>query len=330
MNRCLLVAGTFLFAPLPSQAARISEPDTILYGRITDRLVDREFLVTSGQLTWNFRTTGPGGRNFNLTTTLESLGGGRYSYRLAIPHQLLAYDLSVNPKSVALSSVGGRLEHLGVSLNGKPLAVNPAAVDGLALDTTRRASAVRVDLSFSSGSTDSDGDGAPDWWEDQQGLDKFDPADAAKPATDGIGSNGTTGTPSSRIGNFADWRAAWFPGNTQDLDLFGQLDPDADGISNLLEYAFDLNPTAPETQAPRSLPHAFSSSGRGGVGFQRRVDVADLSYQVEVSSDLLNWADGTNVVVESAGESSQSVLYLEKPELAESTHRFFRIRVTRR
>jgi hypothetical protein len=330
MNLFLLLAGILSFTPLASTAARISEPDTVLYGRITDRLADREFLVTSGRLTWNLRTTGPGGREFHLTTTLEPLGGGRYSYRLAIPHQLLAYDLNVNAKSVALSSAGGRLEHLSVTLDGKPLTLSPAAVDGLALDTTRRASGVRVDLSFSFASTDSDGDGAPDWWEDQQGLDKYDPADASKPTTDPTGSDGTPGTTSTRLGTFAEWRAAWFPGNTQDLDLLGQQDPDADGISNLLEYAFDLNPTQPDTGASRSLPHPLATNGRGGIGFQRRSGAVDLNYRVEISTDLLNWVDGSDAVVETAGASAQSVNYFERPELSEATHRFFRIRVTRR
>lgn len=330
MSLVVLLAGSLLATPFTAPAARISEPDTILYGRITDHLANREFLVTSGRLTWTFRTTGPGGRDFHLTTALEPLGGGRYSYRLAIPHQLLAYDLNVNAKSVALSSAGGRLEHHGVSLDGKPLSVNPAAVDGLALDATRRASGVRIDLSFSSGSTDTDGDGAPDWWEDQQGLDKYDSSDAASPATDSTSSSDTTGTGSGSITTFAEWRDAWFHGNTQDLDLFGQLDPDADGVSNLLEYAFDLNPTAPETQISRSLPRAFSSNGRGGIGFQRRAGAVDLNYQIEVSTDLLSWMDGSGVVEQTTGAADPSVIYLEKPKLSEPTHGFFRVRVTRR
>lgn len=329
----LAVAGLALSSlPLAVPAARISEPETVLYGRIADRVGDREFLVTQGQLTWNLRTTGPGAREYQLKATLEPLGGGRYSYRLAIPHQVLAYDLAVNAKSVALSSAGGRLEHLGVTLDDRSLTVNPAAVEALALDATRRASAVRVDLTFASSGTDSDGDGAPDWWEDQQGLDKFDPTDAPKsPAEPGLTgtSNVEASASATAARTFGEWRHAWFPADSQSLDQFGQQDPDGDGVSNLLEYAFGLNPTATDADAARALPHAPAANGRGGIAFRRRTNATDLGYQVETSTDLFQWEDGAPRLAESTGESADTTTLVETADSAPTSHRFYRIRVAR-
>jgi hypothetical protein len=314
----LLAAG--MVAAISPRASRISEPDTILYGRIVERTSNREFLVTSGQLSWKLRTTGAAPKEYNFTTRLEPIGNGVYSYRLTIPHQVLAYDLTINSKSIGLAAASIPVQHLSVELDGKPLTLNPAAVDGFTLDQTRRASAVRIDLALSSNTMDSDGDSLPDWWEDKSGFDKFDPSDGvnltAAPASQA--------SPASfQIRTFAEWRAVWFPNNDGDLEVFGQEDADQDGVPNFLEYAFDLDPTVADASAS-ALPRIIEIAGRKGVTFQKRANATDLVYQIESSEDLFHWKDASSEIEESAPST-----YFERPAASSSSQRFFRVRVNR-
>lgn len=322
----------------PGEAARISEPSTQLYGRIAERVGNREFPVTSGQLVWKLRTTGPGGREFVLSTRLTPLANGQYSYRLAIPHEVLACDLTVGPKAIGLSNAGGRVEHVSITLDGKPLSIAPNAVAGFAIDSAKRAGIQRVDLAYLSVAPDSDGDGAPDWWEDQNGLDKWDPTDNKPPSDPPANGGGTTGTGqgTTRVDaaarTFSEWRAAWFPGQQGDLAAFEQEDSDHDGFPNLMEYAFGLDPTQPESTVADALPHSTRIEGKPGISFTRRSGATDLDYRIETSNNLLEWSgelEGTTVTTNSEGVTTATMDSAVSPEIAETERQFWRVRVSR-
>lgn len=274
-------------------AARISEPDTIFYGQIVERVKDRQFPLSSGELVWTLRVTGATAKEYRLTTQLGRLSDGSYSYKIRIPHEVLAYDLAVNPSAVPLNAGGARLEHVSITLNGATLTVQSSAVAGVAIDASKRAGAHQIHLALARPSPDSDADGTPDWWEDQNGMDKYDPADGA--VTPGTGGGGTTGTGGNgRPSTFAAWHQLWFPNASVDLNTAAGLDTDGDGISNVLEYAFDLNPTAADTSMAAAVPTAIRADGFWALAFRKRVGATDLEYRVEVSRDLLGWTDATD------------------------------------
>lgn len=324
-----VIAIVCALAPSQIKAARISEPSTVFYGRIVERVGNREFPMTAGRLVWNLRTTGLVEQTYQLTTPVQSFAEGRFAYRLSIPHEVLAYDLTVNPKAIGLAGTGGGLRHGLVTLDGQPLTLVPTAVAGLAIDQTRRGGAVRIDLVLAAHSPDGDADGAPDWWEDQNGLDKYDPTDAAQITQEQLPSpEPTRGIGSSEAQTFAGWRSLWFPGVSSDLDTFGQEDPDHDGIPNLLEYAFDLNPTESEMTTSPALPHAFTNGTRSGIAFRPRLGATDLTYIVETSPDLLRWNTGFDLVYESSRTGANGPETKISGDALES-HRFYRVRVNR-
>lgn len=313
-----------------ADAARISEPSTFLYGRIVQRVGEREFPVSSGKLVWTLQTTGPGGRQYQLATALEPLAGGRFSYKLPIPHQLRAYTLSVAPTAVPLGSAGITVQHLSVSLDGQPLSVSPAAVNGFTVNSASRAGSQRIDLVLSGPVVDSDGDGLPDWWEDKNGLDKWDPSDGSSLV--GLEPNPPGGNPDPKLPNarnFAEWRAALFPDNTGSLETFADEDPDQDGLPNFVEYAFDLDPTRNDAGSG-ALPQACVVDGRIGVAFHQRQNATDVAYHVEVSPNLVQWQDGAPQLepVTLPGNTPNQAAFVPREGSPSPEAQFFRVRVS--
>lgn len=94
--------------------------------------------------------------------------------------------------------------------------------------------------------------------------------------------------------NFASWQQEnFFPEQLNDPAVAGfSSDPDHDGVVNLLEYAFVLDPWAGETRG--ALPEVGTSVVEGEshltLTYRRRKGAADLGYALEASSDLLDWA----------------------------------------
>lgn len=64
-------------------------------------------------------------------------------------------------------------------------------------------------------------------------------------------------------------------------------DPDGDGTSNLVEYAFGRNPNLPDDGQGRVKPHF--DGDRFSIIFPRNPDLLDAGYVVEFSSDLIHW-----------------------------------------
>ena len=63
-------------------------------------------------------------------------------------------------------------------------------------------------------------------------------------------------------------------------------DADADGIANLLEYAFRLNPDGPDAG---SLPKFSLTDGVANLVYRRVTTAHDIQYAIQKSADLQNW-----------------------------------------
>jgi Cohesin domain len=81
-----------------------------------------------------------------------------------------------------------------------------------------------------------------------------------------------------------------------ELDLFtanAALDPEHDGISNLLEYAFGGNPVVADAHLRRVQSARVEANGKTylSIGFHRRLGDSSLYFQVQESPDLQTWSD---------------------------------------
>jgi Glucodextranase, domain B len=112
-------------------------------------------------------------------------------------------------------------------------------------------------------------------------------------------------------------------------------DLDSDGHPNLLEYAFNTNP-----QANDSNPFQCGAVTKAGDGlkyleisYPRRIGALDLVYTVEVSDDLTTWPlPGTNTepvsIVPKGDGITETVTIRVLPAITSAAKKFARVRVT--
>lgn len=74
-------------------------------------------------------------------------------------------------------------------------------------------------------------------------------------------------------------------------------DPDKDGLANLIEYGLGTRPT---TAAAGDGPASANVGGKLQIQFGRNPNATDLTYEVQASTDLVNW---TTLATRSAGGS---------------------------
>jgi len=114
------------------------------------------------------------------------------------------------------------------------------------------------------------------------------------------------------------WRLINFPGNpigSQPTD-----DPDADGMTNFLEYAFATNPKSPTLD-----PIIFS---REKLHYTRISGATDLIFTLQISSDLQVWEDTrASTIITPNGDSETVTL---SPAQAPESANYYRLRVESR
>jgi sulfatase modifying factor 1 len=116
----------------------------------------------------------------------------------------------------------------------------------------------------------------------------------------------------------------WVLANPTLTDPGQQDDPDADGIRNLIEFALGLNPMVFDS-IPVLMFEGLTSVDASFEVHYIRPDggVEGITYEIESSIDLINWASEVESTVTVTGDGFETVIY-EFPKAALS---FLRLRV---
>ncbi len=128
------------------------------------------------------------------------------------------------------------------------------------------------------------------------------------------------------------WRFSKFtPTELADPLQSGDLaDFEKDGIRNLHEYAFSLEP---KTSDVSGLPTSFiQSSGALAIAYTHVKSAVDVTYLVEVSDDLATWYSGSSytAVIETIDHGATETLKVGSLLALDPTKRqFMRVRITR-
>ncbi len=104
-------------------------------------------------------------------------------------------------------------------------------------------------------------------------------------------------------------------------------DPDGDGVPNLLEYAFALDPLTPSREGlPRPGMITVDGVEYLSITFHRNPEATDVTYTPQASSDLQTWESGMQQV--GAPASDGSVTYRDARPAGDFDRRFMRVQVT--
>ncbi len=107
------------------------------------------------------------------------------------------------------------------------------------------------------------------------------------------------------------------------------VSPTGDGVPNLIKYALGLDPSMTATRSQLPSGNLQSASGQNYLTLtvNRSAEPSDVTYVVEVSSNLLGWVSGPPNTVTLTNTASQLVVRDTEPVPA-ATARFMRLRVT--
>lgn len=113
-------------------------------------------------------------------------------------------------------------------------------------------------------------------------------------------------------------------------NTIGPADPDADGLGNLLEYAFNLNPNVGDSTGATTFRHNGSTLE---FTYRRNLDARDLSYNLEGTTNLADpssWATVTPVNQTTISDDGSTRIIMSTVAIPAGEPRYFlRMRVKR-
>lgn len=106
--------------------------------------------------------------------------------------------------------------------------------------------------------------------------------------------------------------------------------PSGDGISNLLKYAYGLDPNASDsTHAPKVTLQNVSGSFYLQISYRQRKDATDLGYIVQVGNDLATWNSGPSYTSQVSqtdnGDGTYTVVVRDLTPTSVQPKRFIRL-----
>ena len=136
------------------------------------------------------------------------------------------------------------------------------------------------------------------------------------------------------------WRLAHFAAIANAGDGADIADPDSDGLRNILEYAFTLDPKVASLAGISTV--RVNGGGYLEIQFTRNTANTDLTYTVQASANLVTWTDiasstagavtagsGAHSVIESGAGAIKTVTVEDSQPVSAGNVRFLRVKVLR-
>jgi hypothetical protein len=277
-----------------SAFAGFSEPPIVVYGKVTNKVGRQSQPIFGGTMSWTI-TSGKQAVPIIVETQLETLPGG-YSYRLEIPVHKIAGKPARPGSGIEATQKIVRFT-ASIVVNDQPARIVSGG-DDLDFSERQRGKVIRVDLLVSAAFVDSDGDGLPDWWEDQYaplGFDKYNANDAAGDRNnDGVSNldeylDGTD--PGREFISYAEWAALH---NLTGPNSGPGDDFEGDGVLNVVEFSLDTDPRVVDRAVTEERAHAeiVRQSTRRFLAMHVELPAirrTGIEYVLEYSIDSVHW-----------------------------------------
>lgn len=130
----------------------------------------------------------------------------------------------------------------------------------------------------------------------------------------------------SPAGGYAVWAAGFFADGAKAGEP--AEDADADGMSNLLEYALGGDPLSP-ADAASIAPRLVREQDRLGLAYKPAANRPDLTWDVEWSTDLVEWEASETAILTVDTSLDGAVTAWARRTLTDTPRQFLRLRVER-
>lgn len=133
--------------------------------------------------------------------------------------------------------------------------------------------------------------------------------------------------------NYTEWVQRCFRRDASVAQTDADADPDGDGIPNAVEYALDLSPMVADGAEWKAGLAVLSPPPPPGVPeleFRRRTGTGDLHYEVQVSTNLVDWAASeiAEPQIEPLRDGLESVRLRSIYSVAARSNQFIRVQVS--
>ena len=166
-----LISALILASPA-ARAQGFTDSAVVFYGEVRKSGGGQTVLLQGGHLKVTFVNQNNAANSVTLETDLRPTGPGAvkpWSYALKVP---LAYlpDAPRIDEFLSVGSLPTSFKIQEITIDGVPATLPDGSKEFYGLSFASRSSNYRLDLLVAGDSTDSDGDGLPDWWERLFGL----------------------------------------------------------------------------------------------------------------------------------------------------------------